>query len=59
MSSGQQKTIIAVHVRGRDGMCSGCRTWWARLTSYPCWQVERAPSRQARAITARFLAGVR
>ena len=40
-------------------MCAGCRVWWARLTPYPCWQVEWATSRQARAITARFLEGAR
>ncbi|MFF5173376.1 hypothetical protein ACFY3U_12140 [Micromonospora sp. NPDC000089] len=50
--------ILAVHVRGLDGMCVGCRAWWARLTPYPCWQVAWATSRQARARTARFL-GVR
>ncbi|WP_433261286.1 hypothetical protein ACQPWR_19640 [Micromonospora vinacea] len=59
MSSGQQNAIIAVHVRGLDGACSGCRTWWARLTPYPCWRVEWATSRQARPITACFLAGAR
>ncbi|MEW2146645.1 hypothetical protein AB0869_27925 [Micromonospora vinacea] len=59
MSSGQQKATIAVRVRGLDGRCSGCRAWWGRLTPYLCWQVEWATSRQARAITARFLAGVR
>ena len=59
MSGGQQKAIVAVRVRGRDGMRIGCRAWWVRLTPYPCWQVERANSRQARAITARFFAGVR
>ncbi|WP_433550262.1 hypothetical protein ACQP08_20115 [Micromonospora zamorensis] len=59
MSSGQQEAIIGVHVRGLDGMCSGCRAWWALLTSYPCWQVEWVTSRQARAITVRFLAGAR
>ncbi|MFI6784581.1 hypothetical protein [Micromonospora sp. NPDC050276] len=59
VSNGQQKAITSVHLRGLDGMCSGCRTWWARLTPYPCWQVEWATSRQARTITARFLANVR
>ncbi|MGC5310523.1 hypothetical protein [Micromonospora zamorensis] len=59
MSSGQQEAIIASHVRGLDGMCSGCRAWWALLTPYPSWQVEWVTSRQARAITVRFLAGVR
>ncbi|AXH91539.1 hypothetical protein ABZ328_27450 [Micromonospora aurantiaca] len=52
---GQEQAILAVHIRGLDGMCIGCRLWWARLTPYPCWQVEWATSRQARAITARFL----
>ncbi|MBQ1015165.1 hypothetical protein KBX53_30395 [Micromonospora sp. M51] len=59
MNGGQEQAIIAVHVRGLDGMCVGCRAWWARLTPYPCWQVDWATSRQARAITDRFLAGVR
>lgn len=55
----QEQAILAVHVRGFDGMCTGCRAWWSRLTPYPCWQVEWATSRQARTITARFLDGVR
>ncbi|WP_446217806.1 hypothetical protein [Micromonospora sp. IBHARD004] len=55
----QEHAILAVHVRGLDGMCAGCRAWWSRLTPYPCWQVEWATSRQARTITARFLEGVR
>ncbi|WP_315985906.1 hypothetical protein [Micromonospora sp. Mcm103] len=59
VTGGQEQAILAVHVRGLDGMCTGCRLWWARLTPYPCWQVEWATSRQARAITARFLEGVR
>ncbi|MFI7303988.1 hypothetical protein ACIBM8_12315 [Micromonospora aurantiaca] len=53
-----EQAILAVHVRGLDGMCVGCRLWWARLTPYPCWQVAWATSRQARASVARFL-GVR
>ncbi|WP_184685406.1 hypothetical protein [Micromonospora echinospora] len=57
MSTAEQ-AILAVHVRGLDGMCVGCRLWWARLTPYPCWQVAWATSRQARASVARFL-GVR
>lgn len=52
-----EQVILAVHVRELDGMCAGCRVWWARLSPYPCWQVEWATSRQARAITARFLGG--
>ncbi|MFU8872270.1 hypothetical protein [Micromonospora sp. SL4-19] len=55
----QEHAILAVHVRGLDGMCVGCRAWWSRLTPYPCWQVDWATSRQARTITARFLQGVR
>ncbi|WP_435817572.1 hypothetical protein [Micromonospora sediminicola] len=50
-----ERVILAVHVRGLDGMCAGCRLWWARLTPYPCWQVTWATSRQARASVARFL----
>ncbi|MGW5668063.1 hypothetical protein [Micromonospora sp. NPDC003776] len=59
VNDGQERAILAVHVRGLDGMCAGCRAWWSRLTPYPCWQVEWATSRQARTITARFLEGVR
>ncbi|MEV0807732.1 hypothetical protein [Micromonospora sp. NPDC050200] len=59
VNDGRERTIIAVHVRGLDGMCAGCRAWWSRLTPYPCWQVDWATSRQARTITARFLGGVR
>ncbi|PMR58661.1 hypothetical protein C1A38_23560 [Verrucosispora sp. ts21] len=55
----QEYAILAVHVRGLDGMCVGCRAWWARLAPYPCWQVEWATSRQARTSVARFLGGVR
>ncbi|WP_311773709.1 hypothetical protein [Micromonospora echinospora] len=56
---GPEEMILAVHLRGLDGMCAGCRAWWSRLTPYPCWQAEWATSRQARAITARFLEGAR
>ncbi|MEU3457855.1 hypothetical protein ABZ671_30335 [Micromonospora sp. NPDC006766] len=59
VNDGQEQAILAVHVRGLDGMCVGCRAWWSRLAPYPCWQVEWATSRQARTITARFLGGVR
>ncbi|MEU2613534.1 hypothetical protein ABZ570_18395 [Micromonospora sp. NPDC007271] len=59
VNDGQEQAILAVHVRGLDGMCAGCRAWWSRLTPYPCWQVEWATSRQARTITARFLEGAR
>ncbi|WFE48663.1 hypothetical protein [Verrucosispora sp. WMMD1129] len=56
---GPEQMILVVHVRGLDGMCVGCRAWWSRLSPYPCWQVEWATSRQARASVARFLGGVR
>ncbi|PPA60130.1 hypothetical protein BAW75_12765 [Micromonospora chalcea] len=59
MKDDLEQAILAVHVRGYDGMCTGCRAWWSRLSPYPCWQVEWATSRQARTITARFLEGVR
>jgi hypothetical protein len=55
----QDQQILAVHIRGLDGMCVGCRAWWSRLAPYPCWQVDWATSRQARTITTRFLGGVR
>lgn len=55
MSHDQERSILATHVRGPDGMCAGCRAWWSRLTPYPCSQVEWATSRRARSITARFL----
>ncbi|MFF5074804.1 hypothetical protein ACFY2R_27315 [Micromonospora olivasterospora] len=54
----QEQAILAVHLRGLDGMCVGCRAWWSRLVPYPCWQVDWATSRQARTIMARYL-GVR
>ncbi|MFD6568707.1 hypothetical protein [Micromonospora profundi] len=54
----QEHAILAVHIRGLDGMCAGCRAWWSRLAPYPCWQVDWATSRQARASVARFLGGV-
>ncbi|MFE9201422.1 hypothetical protein [Micromonospora sp. NPDC007230] len=54
----QEQAILAVHVRGLDGMCVGCRVWWSLLVPYPCWQVDWATSRKARTITARYL-GVR
>ncbi|SCG65445.1 hypothetical protein GA0070609_4054 [Micromonospora echinaurantiaca] len=59
MKDDQEQAILAVHVRGIDGMCVGCRAWWSRLVPYPCWQVDWAIRRQARTITTRFLAGVR
>ncbi|MFB9849266.1 hypothetical protein ACFFMR_02535 [Micromonospora andamanensis] len=59
VTGGPEQAILVVHVRGLDGMCAGCRAWWSRLAPYPCWQVEWATSRQARASVARFLEGVR
>ena len=58
MNGDHEQVILAVDVRGLDGLRVGCRAWWSRLTPYPCWQVEWVTSRQARAITARCL-GVR
>ncbi|MFJ6196927.1 hypothetical protein [Micromonospora sp. NPDC092111] len=59
MSGSQEQAILAVHVRGLDGMCVGCHRWWSRLVPYPCWQVNWATSRQARTITVQFLGGAR
>ncbi|MEG3636923.1 hypothetical protein [Micromonospora palythoicola] len=59
VTGGPERTILAVHVRGLDGMFAGCRVWWSRLSPYPCWQVEWATSRQAHASVTRFLDGVR
>ncbi|MFX0594020.1 hypothetical protein [Melissospora conviva] len=59
MNDDQEQEILAVHLRGLDGLCVGCRVWWARLVPYPCWQVEWATSRQARMTVGRFLEGVR
>jgi hypothetical protein len=50
-----EQQIRGIHLRGLDGMCLGCRVWWARLAAYPCWQVEWATTRLARANTERFL----
>ncbi|MFG2054513.1 hypothetical protein ACGFI9_10800 [Micromonospora sp. NPDC048930] len=57
MSHDQESRILGVHLRGIDGMCTGCRVWWGRLTPYPCWQVEWATSRRARLLTAAWLGG--
>ena len=54
-----ERRILLAHRLGADGLCAGCRAWWSRLVPYPCWQVEWATSRQARASVARFLDGVR
>lgn len=59
VSDQQVRTILAVHVRGVDGMCAGCRAWWSRLAPYPCYQVDWATARAAWSITARFLGGLR
>ncbi|SCG55697.1 hypothetical protein GA0070609_3074 [Micromonospora echinaurantiaca] len=58
MSAGQERMVLAVHVRGLDGMCVGCRAWWSQLVPYPYWQVDWATSWQARTTTTRFLGGV-
>jgi hypothetical protein len=50
-----ERRVLAVHLAGVDGMCTGCRVWWSRLTPYPCWQVDWATSRQARHLTAQVL----
>ncbi|MET8121303.1 hypothetical protein [Micromonospora sp. NPDC005189] len=57
MNDEQEQRIIRMHLRGLDGMCTGCRVWWSRLVPYPCWQVEWATSRQARLLTALLLGG--
>ncbi|MFU8854448.1 hypothetical protein ACNAW0_26225 [Micromonospora sp. SL1-18] len=57
MNDEQEHPILAVHVRGLDGMCVGCWAWWSRLTPYPRWQVEWATGRQARHLTAVVLGG--
>jgi hypothetical protein len=59
MSHQQVREILAVHTRGLDGLCTGCRSWWSRLAPYPCYQVEWATRRFARSITARVLGGLR
>ncbi|MGK5444631.1 hypothetical protein ACSNN7_22790 [Micromonospora sp. URMC 105] len=57
MSNEAEQRILVVHLPGEDGLCTGCRGWWSRLTPYPCWQVEWATSRQARSLTAALLGG--
>ncbi|WP_238451827.1 hypothetical protein [Micromonospora sp. 4G55] len=57
MSSEAERQILVEHLLGVDGMCTGCRTWWALLAPYPCWQVEWATTRQARHLTAAVLGG--
>lgn len=59
MTNDAERRILLAHRPGADGLCVGCRAWWSRLVPYPCWQVEWATSRQARASVARFLGGVR
>lgn len=59
MTNKAERRILLAHLPGADGMCTGCRAWWSRLTPYPCWQVDWATSRQARRITTRFLEGAR
>ncbi|TNH26251.1 hypothetical protein FHG89_21265 [Micromonospora orduensis] len=50
--------ILSVHLPGVDGLCAGCRWWWARLSPYPCYQAEWAARWHARAATRRFLDGL-
>lgn len=57
MSNEAERRILVVHLSGKDGLCTGCRAWWSRLTPYPCWQVDSATSRQARSMTAPLLGG--
>jgi hypothetical protein len=57
VSNEAEQRILVVHLQRMDGMCTGCRAWWARLTPYPCWQVDWATSRQARSLTAALLGG--
>ncbi|MEU7920764.1 hypothetical protein [Micromonospora zamorensis] len=57
MSNDAERQILVVHLLANDGLCTGCRAWWSRLTPYPCWQVDWATSRQARSMTAALLGG--
>ncbi|SDY03793.1 hypothetical protein SAMN05444365_101455 [Micromonospora pattaloongensis] len=57
MTGNAEEAILASHARGPDGLCTGCRAWWSRLTPYPCWQIDWATSRQARSLTAALLGG--
>ncbi|MDH6466308.1 hypothetical protein M2302_006515 [Micromonospora sp. A200] len=59
MNDNQEQQILAAHLPGAAGMCVGCRIWWARMTPYPCCQVQWATSRQARSMTAHFLGWMR
>ncbi|OWV02716.1 hypothetical protein B5D80_25025 [Micromonospora wenchangensis] len=49
MTSSAVQMVLPVHPHGLDGSCVGYRVRWARLSPHPCWQVEWATSRQARA----------
>ncbi|RAN94425.1 hypothetical protein GAR05_04947 [Micromonospora saelicesensis] len=57
MSHDAERQILVGHLLAKDGLCTGCRAWWSRLTPYPCWQVDWATSRQARSMTAALLGG--
>ncbi|MCG5440605.1 hypothetical protein [Micromonospora foliorum] len=57
MSNEAERRILVVHLLDRDGLCTGYRAWWLRLTPYPCWQVDWATSRQSRLVTAALLGG--
>lgn len=50
--------ILSVHVPGVDGLCNGCRWWWARLARYSCYQAEWAARWHARVATRCFLDGL-
>ncbi|GHJ07752.1 hypothetical protein TPA0907_21190 [Micromonospora humidisoli] len=58
VTSGAEQTILAVQLRGLDGLCVGCRVWLARLSVYPCWQADWVTSRQGRVRVALFPGGV-
>ncbi|MDH6460439.1 hypothetical protein M2302_000594 [Micromonospora sp. A200] len=58
MTEHQVDQILSMHLPGADGLCAGCRSWWARLAPYPCYQAEWAAGWRARAITRRFLDGL-
>ncbi|GAA2194746.1 hypothetical protein GCM10009848_59820 [Micromonospora lupini] len=57
MSNEAERQILVVCLPGKDGLCTGCRAWWSRLTPYPCRWVDWATSRQARSMTAALLGG--
>ncbi|KKJ96029.1 hypothetical protein [Micromonospora sp. HK10] len=54
----QAQQILSVHPPGVEGLCVGCRWWWARLAPYPCYQAEWACRWRARAATRHFVDGL-